>query len=59
VSSSEREVQEELVRLDASITVLERLDTLSDRARADLAAQRARRAELARTLEGLRGERER
>jgi hypothetical protein len=57
VSASKRDLQEELARLDASITVLERVDTLSDRARADLDSQRARRAELARTLEELRGAR--
>jgi hypothetical protein len=59
VSASERELREEVARLDASITVLERVDMLSDRARADLDAQRARRAELARTLEALRGGSER
>jgi hypothetical protein len=59
VSASERDLQEELARLDASITVLERVDTLSDRARADLDSQRARRAELARALETLRGARDR
>jgi hypothetical protein len=55
VSASERDLQEELARLDASITVLERVDTLSERARADLDGQRARRAELAHALEALRG----
>jgi hypothetical protein len=59
VSASERDLQEELARLDASITVLERVDTLSDRARADLDSQRARRAELAGALEALRGARDR
>jgi hypothetical protein len=59
VSASERDLHEELARLDASITVLERVDTLSERARADLDRQRARRAELARALEELRGARDR
>jgi hypothetical protein len=59
VSASERALQEELARLDASITVLERVDTLSERARADLDSQRARRAELVRALEELRGARDR
>jgi hypothetical protein len=40
-------LQDEIARLDASIAVLERVETLSDRARADLEAQRRRRAELA------------
>jgi hypothetical protein len=59
VSASERDLQEELARLDASITVLERVDALSERARADLDSERARRAELTRALEALRGARER
>jgi hypothetical protein len=59
MSASERDLQEELARLEASITVLERVDTLSEPARADLDAQRARRAELARALEALRGASER
>ena len=57
MSASEGDLQEELALLDASITVLERVDTLSERARADLDRQRARRAELARALEELRGAR--
>jgi hypothetical protein len=54
VSSAERELHEQIARLDAAITVLERVDTLNDRARADLDAQRARRAELAAALAALR-----
>jgi hypothetical protein len=53
--SGERELQEEIARLDASITVLEQVDALSERARADLDAQRARRADLAAALAALRG----
>jgi len=49
-----RELQEEIARLDASITVLEQVDALSERARADLDAQRARRADLAAALAELR-----
>jgi hypothetical protein len=59
VSASERELRDALARLDASISVLERVDRLSERARADLDAQRARRAELAMILEALRGASER
>jgi hypothetical protein len=53
--SSERELQDELARLDASITVLERVQSLSERAQQDLAAQRARRSEIAAALRELRG----
>jgi hypothetical protein len=52
--SSARELQDELARLDASITVLERVPSLSERAQRDLAAQRARRAEIAAALRELR-----
>jgi protein-L-isoaspartate O-methyltransferase len=53
--SSVRELHEELARVDASIAVLERIETLSERARADLAALRARRAEIAAALDALGG----
>ena len=56
--SGDRESQRELVpqpaRLDAEIVVLERIDTLSERARADLSARKARRTELAERLAELR-----
>ncbi len=51
---SERELVDEIARLDAEIVVLERIDTLSERARADLSARKARRAELAERLAELR-----
>jgi protein-L-isoaspartate O-methyltransferase len=50
-----RELHDELVRVDASIAVLERIETLSERARADLEALRVRRAEIAAALEALGG----
>jgi hypothetical protein len=53
--SGGRELQDELARLDASITVLERVPSLSERARRDLEAQRLRRAEVAEALAALRG----
>jgi hypothetical protein len=52
----ERELQEEIARLDASITVLERVEVLGDRARADLEATRRRRMELAAALAAMRGD---
>jgi hypothetical protein len=52
--SSERELVDEIARLDAEIVVLQRIDTLSERARADLSAREARRAELAERLAELR-----
>jgi hypothetical protein len=51
----ERELQEEIARLDATIMVLERLESSSEQARLDLEAQRARRAGLLAALEALRG----
>jgi hypothetical protein len=48
-----RELRNELARVDASIAVLERIETLSERARIDLEALRARRAEIAATLAAL------
>lgn len=54
---TERELQDELARLDASITVLARVDGLSERARHDLAAQRTRRVEIAATIAAIRTER--
>jgi hypothetical protein len=51
--SGVRELREELARVDASIAVLERIETLSERARIDLEALRARRAEIAATLAAL------
>ena len=48
------ELQRRLDELDASITVLERIEHPSDRAQADLEARRARRAELAEALALLR-----
>jgi hypothetical protein len=53
--ASERELQDEIARLDASITVLERVPALSEQARRDLDAQRGRRAKLATALAALRG----
>jgi protein-L-isoaspartate O-methyltransferase len=50
-----RELHEELARVDASIAVLERIETLSERARADLEALRARRAQIAAALDALAG----
>jgi hypothetical protein len=52
--ASERELVDEIARLDAEIVVLRRIDTLSERARADLRAREARRAELAERLAELR-----
>jgi hypothetical protein len=52
--SSERELVDEIARLDAEIVVLQRIDTLSERARADLSARETRRAELAERLDELR-----
>jgi hypothetical protein len=52
--SSERELVDEIARLDAEIVVLQRIDTLSERALADLRAREARRAELAERLDELR-----
>ncbi|MDX6568282.1 MAG: hypothetical protein QOH15_860 [Gaiellales bacterium] len=51
--SERRALQDEIARLDASIAVLEPIDTLSDRARADRDAQRSRRAELVAALAAL------
>jgi hypothetical protein len=51
---SERELREEIARLDAEITVLERVGTLNARARADLEARRTRRDRLAAALAALR-----
>ena len=51
-----RELEDQIARLDAAITVLERVEVLGDQARADLEAQRARRAELAATLAAVRGD---
>jgi hypothetical protein len=51
----ERELQEEIARLDATIMVLERLESSSEQARLDLEGQRARRADLLAALEALRG----
>ena len=51
---SERELVDEIARLDAEIVVLQRIDTLSERAQADLSARKARRAELAERLAELR-----
>jgi hypothetical protein len=53
--SSVRELIDEIARLDAEIVVLQRIDTLSERARADLAGREARRDELAAALAELRG----
>jgi hypothetical protein len=53
--ASEHELQEEIARLEATIVVLERVERLSEQARRDLAAQRARRADLLAALEALRG----
>jgi hypothetical protein len=50
----EAELREEIARLDALITVLERVDRLSEQAQRDLQAQRGRRAELAAALAALR-----
>jgi hypothetical protein len=50
---SERELVDEIARLDAEIVVLQRIDTLSERAQADLSARKARRAELAERLDEL------
>jgi protein-L-isoaspartate O-methyltransferase len=50
-----RELHEELARVDASIAVLERIETLSERARTDLEALRVRRAEIAAALDALAG----
>ena len=51
-----RELQEQIARLDAAITILERVEVLGDQARADLEAQRRRRAELAATLASVRSD---
>jgi exonuclease VII small subunit len=51
---SERELREGIARLDAEITVFERVETLSERGRADLEARRARRDQLAAALAALR-----
>jgi hypothetical protein len=55
--SNERALQEELILLDASITVLERVQSLSERARRDLDAQRARRQQIAAVLAEIRATR--
>jgi hypothetical protein len=52
--SSERELAEVIARLDAELAILGRVDSLSERARADLAAKRARRDELVAALAALR-----
>jgi hypothetical protein len=52
--TSERELIDEIARLDAEIVVLGRIDTLNERARADLSAREARRAELVERLAELR-----
>jgi hypothetical protein len=51
---SERELREEIARLDAEITVFERVETLSERGLADLEARRTRRDQLAAALAALR-----
>ena len=51
---SERDLREQIARLEAEITVLERVETLSERARADLEARRSRRDRLAAALAALR-----
>ncbi len=51
---SERALREEIARLDAEIVVFEGVETLSERARADLAARRARRDQLAAALVAMR-----
>ena len=51
--SSETELREEIAGLDALITVLERVDRLSEQAQRDLRVQRERRAELAAALAAL------
>jgi hypothetical protein len=55
--SNERALQEELILLDASITVLERVQSLSERAQRDLDAQRARRQQIAAVLAEIRATR--
>jgi hypothetical protein len=51
--SSERALIDEIARIDAEIVVLQRIDTLSERAQADLRVREARRAELAAALAAL------
>jgi hypothetical protein len=55
--AAEHELRQELARLDASILVLERVERLSEQARHDLEAQRARRAQLTAALDALRCDR--
>jgi hypothetical protein len=52
--TSERELQEQIARLDAEISVFGQIESLSDQARADLEARRARRDQLAAALAQLR-----
>lgn len=55
MSSAESELRDELSRLEAEITVFERIASPSDQARADLEARRARRDRVAAALAELRG----
>jgi hypothetical protein len=54
VRADEGELREELSRLEAEIVVMRQIDSLSERARADLRAKEARRDTLARLLSELR-----
>jgi hypothetical protein len=51
---SERELREEIARLDAELIVFGRMPAPSEQARADLEARRARRDQLAAALARLR-----
>jgi hypothetical protein len=52
--TSERELRDEIARLDAEIIVFGRMQAPSEQARADLGARRARRDQLAAALARLR-----
>ncbi|MEO9174010.1 MAG: hypothetical protein ABI317_00765 [Gaiellales bacterium] len=52
--ASERELRDEIARLDAELVVFGRMPAPSEQARADLEARRARRDELAAALAQLR-----
>jgi hypothetical protein len=56
--STERQLQDELARLDASITVLARVQALGEQGQRDLEALRVRRAEVSSALRALRATRE-
>jgi hypothetical protein len=55
MTSAEAVLREELARLDAEILIFEQIEVLSDQARRDLEARRARRDEIVAAIAALRG----